>query len=126
MVNKARRIGTGGENRTVELLEPLWGVFNPSTGTGVTRLGGNRASHDIVGAPVPVETKRQGTIRLGEWTRKMFTTHGRLWLYHLVPRDRRSGTPIPDDLFVISYDMLRELVRYQRDDSPYAPHKEIT
>lgn len=90
MANPSKRIGTEGENRSVEVWSPIFPAVD------IERLGGNRRSHDLTGAPFPIEVKRRKTISLPAWSRDCRDEHGDRWLLHIVPRDRRRKDAVPE------------------------------
>ncbi|HEX7099324.1 MAG TPA: hypothetical protein VF377_08775 [Acidimicrobiia bacterium] len=86
MANKSRRVGTEAENWVVALLQEVY------PDADVTRRGGNQASWDITGTPVPHEVKRHKTLQIPAWTRQLAARHGDAWVLWCVPRDARKST----------------------------------
>lgn len=102
-MNKSKRIGTEGENWVRDRLRRFWPTVD---------RGANKPGHDIVGAPLPVEVKRQANLRIPEWTRYLQDLHGDRWLLFVLPRDARlKGSHPPLMVLPAEYgfDMLESI-----------------
>lgn len=84
-MNRSGRTGRDGEHSAIQYLTSA-GFLN------VEREGRRAASLDLVAPDLstPIEVKRQATLSIPAWTRKLEDVHGDRWALFVIQRDARK------------------------------------